>query len=92
MLALVALPAGTVVAYGWIVLMLHSLRVLPGLVGRVAGRLMLLVTPAVVQRLLDLLVGVRCSPKGTLAAVWARYARRLSAASAAKSVNPPASP
>ena len=57
MLALVALLAGTVVADGWVVLMLHSLRVLPGLVGRVAGRLMLLVTPAVVQRLLDLLVG-----------------------------------
>ena len=49
MLALVVLLAGTVVAYGWIVLMLHSLRVLPGLVGRVAGRLMSLVNPAVVQ-------------------------------------------
>jgi hypothetical protein len=48
-LALVALLAGTVVAYGLVVLLLHSLRVLPGLVGRVAGRLMSLVTPAVVQ-------------------------------------------
>ena len=69
MLALVALLAGTVVAYGLVVLLLHSLRVLPGLVGRVAGRLMSLVTPAVVQRLLDLLVGGALLAKATLAAV-----------------------
>lgn len=90
MLALVASLAGTVVAYGLVVLLLHSLRVLPGLVGRVAGRLMSLVTPAVVQRLLDLLVGVRCSPKRPWRLFGARYARRMSAASAAKGVNPPA--
>jgi hypothetical protein len=89
-LALVALLAETVVAYGLVVLLLHLLCVLPGFVGRVVGRLMSLVTGAVVQHLLDLLVGGALLAKATLAAVWVRYARRVSAASAAKGVNTPA--
>jgi LysM domain len=56
-LALIALLAETLVAYLLVVLLLHSLGMLPGFVGRLAGRVMSPVTPAVVQRLLDLLVG-----------------------------------
>ena len=67
-LALIALLAETLVAYGLVVLVLHSLSTLPGFVGRVAGRLVSLVTPAVVQRLLDLLVGGALLAQATLAA------------------------
>jgi hypothetical protein len=67
-LALIALLAETVVTYGLVVLLLHSLCMLPGFVGRVAGRLVSLVTPTVVQRLLDLLVGGALLAQATLAA------------------------
>ena len=56
-LALIAFMAETLVAYGLGVLLLHSLCMLPGFLGRLGGRLMSLVTPVVVRRLLDLLVG-----------------------------------
>jgi hypothetical protein len=56
-LALIAFMAETLVAYGLVVLLLHSLCMLPGFLGRLGGRLMSLVTPVVVRRLLDLLVG-----------------------------------
>lgn len=62
-LAVVALMAETLVAYLLIVLLLQSLCSLPGFMGRLAGRLMSRVSPAVVQRLLDLLLGARCSPR-----------------------------
>ena len=56
-LAVITLLTETLLAYVLVVLLLHSLCVLPGFMGRFAGRLMSLVAPAVVQRLLDLLVG-----------------------------------
>jgi LysM domain len=57
LLALMALLAQALVAYGLVVLLLQSLCGLPGSMGRLAGRLMSLVTPATVRRLLDVLVG-----------------------------------
>src|SRR5512132_3707059 len=56
-LAVITMLTETLIAYVLVVLLLHSLCVLPGFMGRFAGRLMSLVAPAVVQRLLDLLVG-----------------------------------
>jgi LysM domain len=56
-LALIAFMVEALVAYVLVVLLLHSLCLLPGFMGRLAGRLMALVTPVVVRRLLDLLVG-----------------------------------
>ena len=56
-LALIGLMAEALAAYGLVVLLLQSLCMLPGFLGGLAGRLMALVTPAVVRRLLDLLVG-----------------------------------
>jgi hypothetical protein len=56
-LALMALLAQALVAYGLVVLLLQSVSGLPGSVGRLAGRVMSLVTPVAVRRLLDVLVG-----------------------------------
>jgi hypothetical protein len=56
-LAVIALLTDTLIAYVLVVLLLHSLCMLPGFMGRFAGRLMSLVAPATVQRLLELLVG-----------------------------------
>jgi hypothetical protein len=66
-LAVVALMAEALIAYVLVVVLLHSLCLLPGFIGRLAGRLMSLVTPAVVQRLLDLLVGGALLAQATLA-------------------------
>jgi hypothetical protein len=68
MISLLALLAETLVAYLLVVLALRSLWLLPGPVGRVAGRVTLLVTPVVVWRLLDLLVGGALFAQATLAA------------------------
>jgi hypothetical protein len=67
-LALIAFMAETLVAYGLVVLVLHSLCMLPGFLGRLGGRLMSLVTPVVVRRLLDLLVGGALLAQLTVAA------------------------
>jgi nucleoid-associated protein YgaU len=66
-LAVIALMAEALIAYVLVVLLLRSLCLLPGIIGRLAGRLMSLVTPAVVQRLLDLLVGGALLAQVTLA-------------------------
>jgi LysM domain len=68
MISLLALLVETLVAYLLVVLALRSLWLLPGPVGRVAGRVTLLVTPVVVRRLLDLLVGGALLAQATLAA------------------------
>ena len=67
-LALIAFTAETLVAYGLVVLLVHSLCMLPGFLGRLGGRLMSLVTPVVVRRLLDLLVGGALLAQLTVAA------------------------
>jgi hypothetical protein len=56
-LALLGLLAQALAGYVLVVLALGSLCALPGWVGGVAGRIALLVTPAVVRHLVDLLVG-----------------------------------
>jgi hypothetical protein len=66
-LAVIALMAEALIAYVLVLLLLHSLCLLPGFTGQLAGRLMSLVTPAVVQRLLDLLVGGALLAQVTLA-------------------------
>jgi hypothetical protein len=66
-ISLLALLAETLVAYLLIVLALRSLCRLPGTAGRVARRVTLLVTPVVVRRLLDLLVGGALLAQATLA-------------------------
>jgi hypothetical protein len=70
-LALMALIAEALVGYLLLVLALQVLGTLPGLIGRVARRIASAVTPAVVRRLVDLLVGgtllvqVTLAPPGT---------------------------
>jgi hypothetical protein len=56
-LALMALLAETLVGHLLLVLALRSLAMLPGLTGRLARRITFALAPAVVRRLLDLLVG-----------------------------------
>ena len=72
MLALMALLVEVIIGYTLAVLVLRSLCMLPGPMGRVAGRLASAVTPVAVRHLLDLLVGARCSPRRP----WRRRARR----------------
>jgi resuscitation-promoting factor RpfA len=57
MLVLMTLLVEAIAGYALAVLVLRSLCVLPGPMGRVAGRLTSVVTPVAVRRLLDLLVG-----------------------------------
>jgi resuscitation-promoting factor RpfA len=57
MLALMTLIAEVVVGYLLLLLALRSLGTLPGLTGRLARRSTFAVTPALIQRLVDLLVG-----------------------------------
>jgi hypothetical protein len=67
-LAVMALTAEALVAYVLVVLLLlRSLCDLPGWMGRLAGRLMSLVAPVAVRRLLDLLVGGALLAQVTLA-------------------------
>jgi hypothetical protein len=68
MISLLALLAETMVGYILVVLALQSLCLLPGSVGRVAGQVTRLITPVIVRRLLDLLVGGALLAQVTLAA------------------------
>ena len=56
-LALMALTAEALVGYLLLVLALRALGAVPGLTGHAARRMVIAVTPAVVRRLVDLLVG-----------------------------------
>ena len=56
-LALMALTAEALVGYLLLVLALRALGAVPGLTGHAARRIVIAVTPAVVRRLVDLLVG-----------------------------------
>jgi LysM repeat protein len=67
-LALMGLLAEALAGYVLVVLALRWLSVLPGAAGRLAGRVSLLVTPAVGRRALDLLVGGTLLAQATLAA------------------------
>jgi LysM domain len=67
LLAALALAAEALVGYVLVVLVLRSLCALPGSVGRLAGRVALEVSPVVVRRLLDLLVGGTLLAQATLA-------------------------
>jgi hypothetical protein len=66
MLALMALLAQGLVAYLLAVLLLRSLALLPGLVGRLAARVTLLIAPVTVRRAFDLLVGGSLVAQATL--------------------------
>jgi hypothetical protein len=68
MLSLLALLAEALAGYLLVVLALRALCVLPGSVGRAARRITFLVTPVVVRRLLDLLVGSTLLAQAALAA------------------------
>jgi hypothetical protein len=67
-LSLMALVAELLAGYVLAVLVLRWLCMLPGSAGRTAGRIAFLVTPLVVRRLLDLLVGGTLLAHVTLAA------------------------
>ena len=67
-LALMGLLAETLIGYVLVVLVLRWLCVVPGAVGRVAGRMALRITPAIGRRALDLLVGGSLLAQATLAA------------------------
>jgi LysM domain len=68
MLALMALLTETLVGYLLLVLALRSFNTLPGLTGRVARRITLAISPAVVRRFVDLLVGGTLLVQVTLSA------------------------
>jgi hypothetical protein len=66
-LALLTLVVEALVAYLLIVLVLRSLSILPGTLGRLAARMTFLVTPVAVRGILDLLVGGALLAHSTLA-------------------------
>jgi len=66
-LALMALLAEAFVGYLLLVLALRSLATLPGLTGRLARRITFALAPAVVRRLVDLLVGAALLVQVTVA-------------------------
>jgi nucleoid-associated protein YgaU len=68
-LALMTLAGEALVAYLLAVLVLRSLSMLPGTMGRVADRVASLVTPAAVRRTLDLVVGGALLAQAALALV-----------------------
>jgi hypothetical protein len=57
LLAVLAFMAETLIGYVVVILALRSLSVLPGAVGGLTGRAAFLLSPGVVRRALDLLVG-----------------------------------
>lgn len=66
-LAVMTLLAELLVAYLLVAVALRWLSVVPGSIGRLATRVAFLVTPVVVRRTLDVLVGARCWPRATVA-------------------------
>jgi hypothetical protein len=66
-LALLTLVVEALVGYLLVVLVLRSLSILPGTLGRLAARMTFLVTPVAVRRILDLLVGGALLAHSTLA-------------------------
>jgi hypothetical protein len=66
-IAVVAFVAEALVGYLLALLVLQSLSLLPGVVGRLSGRVVLLVSPRMLHRLLDLLVGGALLAQATLA-------------------------
>jgi Tfp pilus assembly protein FimV len=77
-LALMALTAEALVGYLLLVLALRALGAVPGLTGHAARRIVIAVTPAVVRRLVDLLVGGTLLVQVALAAPGASPAHRSS--------------
>ena len=67
-IALLAFVAEALVGYLLLLLVLWSLSLLPGFLGRLTGRAMLLASPTMLHRLLDLLVGGALLAQATLAA------------------------
>ena len=77
-LALMALTAEALVGYLLLVLALRALGAVPGLTGQAARRIVIAVTPAVVRRLVDLLVGGTLLVQVALAAPGAPPGHRSS--------------
>jgi Tfp pilus assembly protein FimV len=77
-LALMALTAEALVGYLLLVLALRALGAVPGLMGHAARRIVIAVTPAVVRRLVDLLVGGTLLVQVALAAPGAPPGHRSS--------------
>jgi hypothetical protein len=77
-LALMALTAEAMVGYLLLVLALRALGAVPGLTGHAARRMVIAVTPAVVRRLVDLLVGGTLLVQVALAAPGAPTGHRSS--------------
>jgi hypothetical protein len=65
-IAVLALMAEALVGYLLLLLVLRSLSLLPGSIGRLTGRAVLLVSPGMLQRLLDVLVGGALLAQATL--------------------------
>jgi hypothetical protein len=78
-MAVMALTVEALIGYVLAVLVLGSLCELPGPMGRLAARLTSLLTPVVVRRLLDLLVGGALLAQATLATPGAPPGHRWSA-------------
>ena len=76
MLALMALIAEALAGYLLLVLALRLLGTLPGSMGQLARRLIVAITPSVVRRLVDVLVGSTLLVQVTLAAPGHPFARR----------------
>lgn len=95
-LALMALTAEALIGYLLVVLALRALGTVPGLTGHVARRIALAVTPSVVRRLVDLLVGGTLLVQVTLAAPVAVPGHRSSGPfqtmAAASSISRPPEP
>ena len=77
-LALMALTAEALVGHLLLVLALRALGAVPGLTGHAARRIVIAVTPAVVRRLVDLLVGGTLLVQVTMAAPGAPPGHRSS--------------
>ena len=66
-IAVLAVMAETLVGYLLVLLILQSLSLLPGSIGQLTGRVVLLASPRMLRRLLDLFVGGALLAQATLA-------------------------